>query len=636
MKIEIMSLKIYNFKGIKELYIDLSGKDCNIRGENATGKTSVKDAFTWLLFGKDSFGRADFGIKPLDANGDVIHQLETSVESIMLIDGKAKKFKRTLNEVWTRKRGAAEATFTRNEIGYYIDDVSKKKTEFTAEIGSLIKEDIFKVVTDPLFFNESLAWKERRAILIETCGNITDEDVIASNKDLAPLISLLDGKNVDDYKAILVSTMKNINGDLERIPIQINEAELAKPSEEELEIDYMRKDMLTQSLEQEQVRRNDIVNGNHITEEKRNLHQLYSEVGMLGMDSHIENTEEYKQMGLIKDRLFREKEQRLTIIELTDKLELKIKDTEEARKDLSEEWDAVFNERFTDTICPTCHRELPENEVEERRKEFNYKKACRLDELERENKKFKELLEQDQSELKAKKERLSELDSNISDLDSSLRESARKVNELIEANEKAVEEKRVKLTAEIEATKQRIAEYERNSEGLITEIDVKIEKIQSELSQINEAVANKALLQKQEERIAELKRTQEYLAREYTKNEKNLYLVECFITTKVDMLNERINQKFKHAKFKLFDKQINGGINEVCEVTYNGVPYKDLNNAMRINVGLDVINTISEYYGVTAPIIIDNAESVNQLFDTNAQQICMYVSKDKKLTFDMK
>ena len=113
-----------------------------------------------------------------------------------------------------------------------------------------------------------------------------------------------------------------------------------------------------------------------------------------------------------------------------------------------------------------------------------------------------------------------------------------------------------------------------------------------------------------------------------------IYLAEQFIIVKVNMLNERINQKFKHAKFKLFDKQINGGINEVCEVTYNGIPYKDLNNAMRINIGLDTINTISAYYGVDAPIFIDNAESVTELFHTDAQQIRFYVSHDKTLKFN--
>lgn len=636
MKIEVMSLKICNFKGIKDLYIDLGGNDCKIRGENGTGKTSIKDAFTWLLFGKDSLGRADFGIKPLDSAGDVIHQLETSVEAELTINGVMRTFRKTFQEKWTRQRGAAEATFTRNETGYYIDGVSKKKTEYTSEIGQLIKEDIFKVVTDPLYFNEGMNWKDRRSILIETCGEITDEDVIASNEKLEPLHDILQGRTVEDHKAVLTSSMKNINADLERIPIQINEAELAKPSIEELEIDYELKELLTKDLEQERQNKLNLACGKNIIDERRKLVQLEESLKNVGIGFNIEGTTEYQKMFALKRKIAEANLDKSHYENMLRSIQNQIDNMAEDRKALSLEWDKVFGERFTDTACPTCGRELPEEEVESRKKVFNLEKTEKLDRLEKANDQFRINMESCSLQLAEAQGEYDRLLTFIEGAEKNLSDMTEAVNLIIKEHEKDNERKRAEISAEIEEVKKTISLYESGNEGLIIEIDSKIESLKGELKELDEAIANKALIEKQDKRIAELKAHQEMLAQKYIELERELFLIEQFIVTKVNMLNERINSKFKFAKFKLFDKQINGGINEVCEVTYNGVPYKDLNNAMRINVGLDVINTISEHYGVIAPIIIDNAESVNQIFDTEAQQIQMYVSKDKKLTFEQK
>ncbi|WP_339063597.1 hypothetical protein [Tepidibacillus marianensis] len=139
-----------------------------------------------------------------------------------------------------------------------------------------------------------------------------------------------------------------------------------------------------------------------------------------------------------------------------------------------------------------------------------------------------------------------------------------------------------------------------------------------------------------ESRIQELKQQEKNLAAEYEQLEQELFLTEEFIRTKVNLLEEKINSKFKFARFKLFETQINGGLAEVCETTFNGVPYSSgLNNAARINVGLDIINTLSEHYGISAPIFIDNAEAVTSLNETKGQQICLVVSeKDKQLRIE--
>ena len=131
-----------------------------------------------------------------------------------------------------------------------------------------------------------------------------------------------------------------------------------------------------------------------------------------------------------------------------------------------------------------------------------------------------------------------------------------------------------------------------------------------------------------EARIEELKGQERDLAAEHEQLEKELFLVEGFVRAKVEMLESKINSRFKLARFKLFNEQINGGLQECCEVLFDGVPYNSgLNTGARINVGLDIIRTLSEYYQKSFPVIIDNAEAVVDLEEIDAQIICMFVSK---------
>lgn len=629
-EIRLIKMGIRNFKGIKELDITFNGKDMNVLGDNGTGKTTIIDSFTWLLFGKDSLDRADFGIKPTDREGNIIHQLETSVEAVFDISGTEKVFKKTLSEVWSRKRGAAEAEFTRNENNFYIDGVPKKKIEYTAAIKELIDEGVFKIVTNPLYFNESVSWKDRRGVLLTICGEVSDEDVIASNMELSPLLPLLEGKSVSDFKDIVASKMKSINQELGMIPVKINEAELAKPSAEALEVDNARKEELEKEIENLRIQKSNILNGTEALQARQRVRMLTQDLAAVGKNA----TQATDSVAKLTEKLKTFEFQMQTSKTYQEMLETKIEDKKSVRSGYSKAWDEVFAERFTGTACPTCGRELPENEVEEKTKEFNRNKALRLDAIESKNEKIGLEIEELEQKLKSEIENSKLLSSKMEMKEEELKKAKEEKDSLLEAEAKQQEQERNRILAEIAEAEALMKKYEESNEELISDIESQIKMFTEELSTINEAVANRALMERQDKRIAELREQQKRLASEYTVSERSLYLAEQFIIAKVNMLNERINQKFKYAKFKLFDRQINGGINEVCEVTYNGIPYKDLNNAMKINIGLDVINTLCEHYGIATPILIDNAESVNEIYHTTAQQIRFYVSHDKKLVFE--
>ena len=119
-----------------------------------------------------------------------------------------------------------------------------------------------------------------------------------------------------------------------------------------------------------------------------------------------------------------------------------------------------------------------------------------------------------------------------------------------------------------------------------------------------------------------------------------LYLLNEFTVDKVNLITDNVNSKFKLAKFKMFNRQVNGDLKETCEIVVDGVSFdKGLNNAMKINVALDIIETISAYYGTYAPIFVDNSESVTDVYETTSQQILLHVSplkKHKKLEMEIK
>ena len=135
-------------------------------------------------------------------------------------------------------------------------------------------------------------------------------------------------------------------------------------------------------------------------------------------------------------------------------------------------------------------------------------------------------------------------------------------------------------------------------------------------------------------KIEQYKEQEKELAAEYEKAEKILDLCDEYTKLYTNLVSSRINDLFKNVDFTLFETQINGGIVETCEATVNGVPYSDVNNAGKINAGLDIINVLSEHIGINTPIFIDNAESVNELIEVKSQVIRLTVSTDKTLRIE--
>ncbi|KOP64391.1 hypothetical protein AMS62_03310 [Bacillus sp. FJAT-18019] len=648
-KIILERLKFRNFKGFRDYALATNGGDVDIFGDNGTGKTTIFDGFTWLPFGKDSFNRSDFEIKELDVAGKVRrHKIEHEVEFDLLINGRRRTFRRVLSEKWTKKRGSATDSFEGHTTDYYIDGIPVKAGEFKEEIDSLIKEDLFKLLTSPTYFNEQLKKEERRKVLLEICGDITDAEVIHSNPALSRLPAILGDRAVENHRKMVTARCKEINKEIEELPVRISEAQRNQPDISDLDEELLQEDIDTlrsrlKAKEEEKLR---IQNGGETAVKEKRIREIEGE--LLNIQNRLQS-DALDQVAIKRNETGRLQGEYDALRRKIDDKRHRIQQGEkiiDARKQevtrLGAEWAEVNERAFEghqhDENCPSCGQTIPAEQIQEAHSKaeaaFNLSKAERLEQISSRGKAAKEevrRLEQDNSRLLDEINQLSEKSAIMqADLKAAETELERLRSGI--QDPKADPEYQQLLT-EKETIKQEISCLRDSSNEECSRVQQVINGIQAELRKLEEDKANFAQVRKTEQRIAELEKQERVLAAEYERLQEELFLTEEFTRSKVALLDSKINSKFKYARFRLFEEQINGGMKEVCDTLYNGVPYDGgLNNAARINVGLDIINTLSEHYGFSAPIFIDNAEAVTQLIATDAQVIRLVVSeKDKKL-----
>ena len=165
MEFKIKKLEVKNFKNIINLKINFEDETF-IEGANRSGKSSVFDAFIWLLFGKDSSGKQEFKIKPLDGDNKTKPKIEIEVFGIFMVNDKKLTIKRTLRENWIKPRGQLETVLKGNNTFFEWNSNDISSSEFEKRRNNLMHEKIFKLVTSPLYFN-SIDWKLRRKMLID-------------------------------------------------------------------------------------------------------------------------------------------------------------------------------------------------------------------------------------------------------------------------------------------------------------------------------------------------------------------------------------------------------------------------------------------------------------------------------------
>lgn len=599
MQIKVKTLQLENFKGIKDLTIDFKDTT-NIYGDNAVGKTTIFDAYSWLLWDKDSLNRKDFAIKPYDKSGEEVHNLESVVEGDFTFGDTALTLKKIYKEVWTKKRGSTQAEFTGHTTDYYINAVPVKKKEYTERIASVISEDNFNLLSNPLYFNQILDKNKRREVILGLIEEVKPEDIIAKNKDLEDLD--LENYTVDELKKIAKDSAKKINKDIESIPARIDELDKSKIHDIDFDaLEFRKRSTLPaiKEIDEKLADASKMAEGmTEITDKITALQKEKSELSEKYQNKCLE-------VKLKNKKILQEKEHDKLVIEEAKKNIEKLKDLVEKAR---EEWQEVHKEQYQgDFKCPTCGQDLLPDQIEMTMANFNKKKSEKLANIEEKAKDLKIKIEECEKIAiyvvkEYKEEDLPMEPIRLQEIDKELDEAKSKLSDFSIDNKKDLLEKKDSLNADLE--------------------------------EINKKLSLQGQNEKIDERIKELEGQEKELAKAYEEQQRIIYLCEEYTKAYVDVVSDKINDSFDLVKFKLFENQINGGITETCEATFKGVPYSDLNNAAKINAGLDVINSLSEKLDLKVPIFIDNAESVNELIKTDTQLVRLVVSKDKELRID--
>ncbi len=646
MKLNRLTLK--NFKGIKNFNIEPQGQDVIISGENATGKTTVFDAFRWLLDGKDSQNRKDFEIKTLSPDGEPIHGLDHEVEAELdLGEGKTKTLKKTYREDWVKKRGAAESTFSGHTIDHHIDGVPVKQKEYDEAINQIAPAEVFMLLTDPRYFNAALHWKRRREILLEVCGDVPDAEVIASNKKLARLPEVLGDRSTEEHRKVIAEKRKEIQKELDRIPVRIDEVTQGLPDLTEVDKEAHKNNLkvLSSLLESAAQRALDLESGGRAAEVRQRLAELKAEAQEKLAALRADADEKIDAAMKRKTELSREnREAENAVADLKAKIkrtEAAISAYEKSIQELRNKWTEIDVEEYTpiegEDICPTCGHALPEEKVNAMQRtaieQFNQEKAARLEKISAEGKETRAELEEAQQELTELKAQLTEAENKaeaILGLAQSLQAEIADAMKLRDDQERS--EKYQEIQEKIKVNQEELTGIQAGNSEAITGARQEVADLKAKIAVSEEELYKFVQHDAGQARIKELKDQERKLAGEYESLEQELFLTEEFIKTKVGLLEERINGKFEHATFKMFETYISGGVEPVCETLYQGVPYgTSLNNGARINIGLDIIRTLAEHYQFDGPIFIDNAEAVTRLIEMPSQIIKLVVGSEKEL-----
>lgn len=588
MDIKLLHLAIDNFKGCQHQDLNFQGCSASIYGDNATGKTTIYDAFAWLLFGKDSRGRGDFEIKPLGPSGQVVdHAAVTAVEAILEVDGVPFQLRRAYYERWSVKRGGGQTTYDGNTSEYFVDGVPMKKSEYENRIRELVSEDVFRVLTNVSWFCEGMDWRRRRDMLFQVCELPGDKDIMAANPCFEALAAAMGGLSMEDYKRKIQAERKGLNASRNTIPARLDEQ---KKSIEALSgIDFpairARRDTTAAKLE-----------------------QLQAELATLGHGALLDAKR--NELAAARNAI--------------GDLEAKIQACRDS-------W-AVENARsFQTKNCPTCGQTLPEAALRAARDRFEADKKKSLQEAVDRANDAKASLAASRGRRKEYIQAAVGMESEAGRLRAELEayqpEAQPEILDLPGHTERlaAAEEKARSLIVEVER-------LEGETAAIQAEITARVGTLQAEVEALNGELAKEAMLTFARRRSDELREEARKAATALDEVDRMLLLCEEFARHKVRYVEDAINSRFQLIRWKLYDQQVNGGLADCCEATVNGVPYAALNNGGRINAGLDVIGALSSYYGVGVPLFIDNAESVTRLLPMDGQVIRLVVSNaDKEL-----
>ena len=651
-KVILKSLTLTNWRGERSRTTQFDPVSTTISGGNGLGKSRHFDAFMWLLFGKDKEDRKDFNIKTV-VDGQPLMKTECEVIGVLDVDGEEITLRRAFVEDWVKPRGQVEQVFKGNKTECYWNDTPVSVTEYQKRVNTIIDDSVFKMVTNPLFF-ASMPWKNQREQLFQLAGTVTDHEIAAGNVDFSALLDKISGKSLTDFKRELSARKKRLKADLDEIQPRIDQTQRLMP--EMIDFAPLEEEVARIEAEIEKVDKamNDATERvrlqyEAIQERQSKINALKSQRQQILFDAQSKAKEEAfnansnrreleEQIKAVKREIHGYVQDENSANTQLEKLHKQVQYLTAKSDTLRSEWYKENEAQFNgETTCRCCGQELPESMKEAALEHFNKHKQGRLEEITSKGKAYK-------AEIECAKKNISEVEQDKNNAISSAKVKEEELHALENQLATLSEVKQVEIIPDnikeySDLTKQ-ITDLEATLEAGTEKVDTsEYQERKKELSrnrdEIKARLADRERIEQFKKQIANLEAKGKDLAQQIADAEREEYTVQQFTKAKIDECEKRINGLFTMVTFRLFDYTIEDAKKEnpieTCIPLVDGVPFTVANTAGQVNAGLDIINALCNFYGITAPIFIDNRESVNQIIDTQSQVINLVVTNDKQL-----
>ena len=644
MIIQLNSLHLLNFQAIRNLTVEFN-EVTNISSDNGLGKTTIFNAFCFLMWGKDSHGSSDFNIKTL-VDGVAIPDIDHQVTGVLTVDGQEITLRRNYRERWTRRRGSETSELTGHETLFYVNDVPMQAKEYAAKIDSIVNEGLFKLLTSTLFFN-SMKWQDRRQVLINMAGNIEDSDILSqlTKGQASDITAILNsGKPLADYRKEIAMRKKKLSDDLKLIPARVDECVRGIPATDDFDGIQFKVDAKQQAITEIEGTITDQVTaykeqGDKIQAVQADIFKLkkvLQDIEYKAKSAWQEKENEHRlNVDTIRHKVQNAQSQLDSSLDRKKAIEIQKDATSKKVTELRSQWNKVNEETITidpnSLKCPTCGTPYSEEIAEEKqtnmRANFTADQSKRLNNISREGKQYSEIITKADKDIEAM---VSAIETWTSELET--------WNAELKSIEAPIRVACPDFTSmpEYKSTSDKIASLELSIVE-IPKLDVeglKSQKktLQDEIYQLQGILGHKDVIARGEARKKQLMDEEKSLAQQISDLEKKEFACDSYDKAYMNTVEDRINGRFKIARFRMFSKLINGGSEPCCDTLVNGVPYEGgLNSAAKIQVGIDIINTLSEHYNLFLPCFIDNRESTNEIPKTKSQIINLIVTKDKQL-----
>ncbi len=671
-----------NFKGVLgERVVEFNPIVTKVYGANRTGKTTISDAFRWCLFGKNTEGDTAFGIKTKDQQGNVIPELSHEVEVVLLVDNREVAISRTYTEKWSKPRGVAEKVLTGHTTTYTVNGQLYTQRDFNEYINSLCNESLFMAITSPTYF-VSLKADQQRSILTEMVGEVSPASVASGNKEFEALLQIMGEQDIEKFRQHLSYQMKEIKNQLERIPVRISEqqndiagltpsepvnwqqvegdiaatqsalkriaeaiaetiADQSKSQEAQLKEQQQARQQVREEIaaKQEELEQIKLHHAQHVSQ-----HNAKATAELAQLAQNVKIAESDMASVCEADRRVSQ-----TLVHCTKQLE----QANAVKVAFVQRWNAVNEQALTFTqdqfVCPTCKRKLEAEDIQEMKAQltanFNANKAQQLDAMELEAANIKQRISQLEKEIQQATEQQKKAVDDVARFEIYLKdaraeyEAAKqsqqaplKLDDML-AGDVAYNTLKNKTIPSLQAklAAMPLQAGTANTQDAVHSMQADQQQLHEKLVQLtNLSQVGKTITSKQQ-RIAQLEQEEQQLNIQLTTLEGQDYAAEQLLQRTIEQLEAKVNALFSFVTFTMFDHKINGALKPICECTVRGVPYSDLNNADRINAGIDIINAMCAHRNIYAPCFIDNAESINDVLAMHSQRIDLTVSTDKEL-----